>query len=156
RKISSLAIADKELGPKFEAYDVPLLLIQDERMSEDLPFGSRGGAAIRHYFPLDGEYVARIVASFSGRDALDVRLDGVRIASLKPTGGGGGNSSMAPVQEIRFAAKAGLRVMGLSFVEKPAQVEGVAPSHVGGYGRPNAGVNRVEIGGPYNTTGTAE
>src|SRR3970282_1929334 len=24
------------------------------------PFGSRGGIAIRHYFPLDGEYVMRI------------------------------------------------------------------------------------------------
>ena len=25
-------------------------------MSDDLPAGSRGGIAIRHYFPLDGEY----------------------------------------------------------------------------------------------------
>ena len=29
-------------------------------MSEELPFGSRGGTAIAHHFPLDGEYVIAI------------------------------------------------------------------------------------------------
>ena len=35
---------------------MPLLLVQDDRMSDDLPFGSRGGLAFRHQFPVDGEY----------------------------------------------------------------------------------------------------
>ena len=39
-----------------ETYEVPHELNQDSRMSEDLPFGSRGGTAIRHDFPADGEY----------------------------------------------------------------------------------------------------
>ena len=30
--------------------------MQNDRMSEDLPFGSRAGVAVRHHFPLDGEY----------------------------------------------------------------------------------------------------
>jgi hypothetical protein len=156
RKISLLVIADPNMIPVFETYDVPRYLVQDERMSEDLPFGSRGGAAVHHYFPLDGEYVARVVASFSGRDSLEVRLDGVRVAGLKPMVGGGGNTSLAPVQEIRFAAKAGMHIVGLSFVDKTTTVEGVGPARVGGYGRTNAGVNRVEIGGPYNAIGNAE
>ena len=29
-------------------------------MSEDLPFGSRGGTGVRHYFPLDGEYLIKV------------------------------------------------------------------------------------------------
>ena len=34
-------------------------VLQEDRSSEDLPFGSRGGLAVRHTFPLDGEYVIR-------------------------------------------------------------------------------------------------
>ena len=41
-------------------YSVPQLEDQDDRTSEDLPFGSRGGLAVRHYFPLDGEYEFKI------------------------------------------------------------------------------------------------
>ena len=41
-------------------YTVPRDLAQDERVSDDLPFGSRGGIAIRHYFPVDGEYLIKI------------------------------------------------------------------------------------------------
>ena len=29
-------------------------------MSEALPYGTRGGTAIRHYFPLDGDYVVKV------------------------------------------------------------------------------------------------
>ena len=65
-------------------------------MSEDLPFGSRGGIAIPHYFPVDGEYLikVRLKRSYDGSrilglaDAhqLDVRLDNTRI-KLFPVGG---------------------------------------------------------------------
>ena len=77
--------------PNLETYDVPYLLTQDDRMSEDLPFGSRGGIAIRHNFPLDGEYVIKIrlqragiehdrqIIGLSEPHQLDVRLDGARI-----------------------------------------------------------------------------
>jgi hypothetical protein len=30
-------------------------LRQEDRVSEDLPFGSRGGLAIRYYFPVDAD-----------------------------------------------------------------------------------------------------
>jgi len=54
-RISRLAVGDLSVGPGFAAttYDTPRLLYQDDRMSDDLPFGSRGGLAVRHYFPLD-------------------------------------------------------------------------------------------------------
>ena len=60
RKISRLAIGDSSALPSFETYNVPRYLLQDDHMGDDLPFGTRGGTAIRHYFPLDGEYVIRI------------------------------------------------------------------------------------------------
>ena len=63
RKISRLAVGDLGVVPVFETYDVPKLLNQDERTGEDLPFGSRGGLAVRHHFPVDGEYSVKIVLS---------------------------------------------------------------------------------------------
>ena len=36
---------------------------QDDRQSEDLPLGSRGGISVRYHFPVDGEYRSRSVCS---------------------------------------------------------------------------------------------
>lgn len=43
RKISRPAVGDTHTIPLFETYTVPSSLAQEPRMSEDLPFGSRGG-----------------------------------------------------------------------------------------------------------------
>src|SRR5438067_123245 len=59
-KVSRLAVGDPTTRPAFDTYQVPQLLAQESRVSEDLPFGSRGGTAVRHYFPLDGEYVIKV------------------------------------------------------------------------------------------------
>ena len=56
RRISQLAVGDPAVAPRAQSYSVPQLEVQDVRTSEDLPFGSRGGLAVEHYFPLDGEY----------------------------------------------------------------------------------------------------
>jgi hypothetical protein len=32
-------------------FEIPLHVVQDDRQDEDLPFGSRGGIAVRHQFP---------------------------------------------------------------------------------------------------------
>ena len=88
RKIGCLAVGRSPLVPTVETYKVPILLVQDDRMSDDLPFGSRGGIAIRHHFPVDGEYDLKIrlhrnyvdyVRGLGTRHELDVRLDGVLV-----------------------------------------------------------------------------
>ena len=56
RRISQLALGDPTAASRTHTYSVPQLEAQDDRTSDDLPFGSRGGLAVRHYFPLDGEY----------------------------------------------------------------------------------------------------
>jgi hypothetical protein len=53
-KISRLAVGDAEIRPAVQTYSVPQTLLQRDRISEAQPFGTRGGAAVRHYFP-DGE-----------------------------------------------------------------------------------------------------
>ena len=97
RQVSQLAIGDAALRARFDTYSVPDREIQDEHNTDDLPFGTRGGIAVRHYFPLDGEYSIRIGLRRNfynyirgiGNTAhqLDVRLDGALIATFIAGGG---------------------------------------------------------------------
>ena len=88
-RISRLAVGDPTISPAMESktYDVPGTLFQEDRMSEDLPFGSRGGVAVRHRFPLEGEYLVKVrlqknyvdyVRGLDEPHQLELRVDGVR------------------------------------------------------------------------------
>ena len=69
--------------PTVEFYDVARYFVQDDRVNEDLPFGTRGGLAVRHYFPLDAEYSVRVHLQRRGPgQEIDVRLDGQRIKTF--------------------------------------------------------------------------
>jgi hypothetical protein len=59
--ISRLAVADPSVNPVADVFKIPTALVQDEQTSDDLPFGSHGGASIRYHFPLDGEYQIRVL-----------------------------------------------------------------------------------------------
>ena len=59
RKISRLAVGDPTLKPYEEIYSTKSLpgeSTRNEQRSDDLPFGSRGGMSVEHYFPVDAEY----------------------------------------------------------------------------------------------------
>src|SRR5262245_22642248 len=79
RKVSRLAVGDPRIRPAAEIYEVSRYLIQDDRISEELPFGSRGGIAVRHYFPLDGDYVIKVHLqrrrAQEAQQQLEVRVD---------------------------------------------------------------------------------
>ena len=137
RRISRLAVGDPTIESDAVRAPQSALLAQDDRMSEDLPFGSRGGAAVRRHFPLDGEYVVRIALRYRGRggpEEIDVRVDGVRVALLRvgqwPEGADlGGARVVEPGRNptVRFSARAGLRVVSASFTRRTAVTEGMAP-----------------------------
>lgn len=60
-KISRLAIGNSEaVRPSIQVYEASEFAFQEQRMSEDMPFGTHGGIAIRHVFPLDGEYAFKM------------------------------------------------------------------------------------------------
>ena len=97
KKISRLALGDpRSRGDR--TYKFPLVVSQTDRMSEDLPFGSRGGASVRHHFPLAGEYdinvrlqrnsaaVGSDIRGLDGDEQIDVWLDGARVKSFTFTG----------------------------------------------------------------------
>ena len=88
QRISQRVVGDLSLRPVAHTYPVHGGLPQDGAVSIDLPFGSRGGVAIEHNFPVDGEYIVRIslraqeygyVRGLGQAHQLDVRLDGARL-----------------------------------------------------------------------------
>ena len=167
RRIARLAVGDPTIEADAVRYPLSSLLVQDDRMSEDMPFGSRGGAAVRHHFPLDGEYLVRIALQGSGRgepQEIDVRVDGVRRALLRvgnwPEGADLGAARMVAPGEpllVRFPARAGTHVVSASFTKRTAVTEGMAPSRLPiwtfstgrGYVQRMA-LESVEIEGPFS------
>ena len=99
RKVSRLAVGDPTINPTVETYTIPAGLVQDDRVSEDLPFGTQGGISIEHSFPVDAEYSIKIllqrqvylyILGMGEAHELDVRIDGVRVKRFSVGGEGKG------------------------------------------------------------------
>src|SRR5262245_6014137 len=90
QKISRLAVGDPGMPVMVNIYTLDPEHPQDERVDE-LPFGTRGGIAIRSDFPVDGTYVITVEPAGAGREPhqLEITLDGERV-KLETLGGGGG------------------------------------------------------------------
>jgi len=94
-RVARLAVGPATMQPASEQYNVPAEYRQTAQMSEDLPFGSRGGTAINHFFPQDGDYTIKInlerniegyIRGLREEHTIDVRLDHKRIGSMKVGG----------------------------------------------------------------------
>ena len=163
RRISRLAIGDAAQRPGVETYRVPKALVQDDRMSEELPFGTRGGLAVRHLFPLDGEYEFAIHLTRrparTSREQLDIRLDSERLALVPLGDPGAGRPEVAdrPVA-VRVRVKAGSRVVGVAFTAITSAPEGLTPAYlpVGSISFGQTGVRSIEIAGPYDVEGVGD
>src|SRR5262249_52315363 len=129
-KISRLAIGDPSAPVMVNIYKTSDEYPQNSRV-EELPFGTRGGVAIRSDFPLDGEYTVKIELAGRSREAeqLEITIDGERaqLANLPaaPAGGrgfrGGGGAGFGPPPkplEFKIPVKAGPRLIGVSFIER--------------------------------------
>ncbi len=126
-KISRRAVGDPTLRPGTTLYKTSPLLLQEGRMSEDLPFGSRGGLAVRHHFPLDGDYLFRISlerplnqpVAGSGHQ-LEFRLDHglVRLFDFDRSGNrrAGSGAGVGGLLDVRIPVKAGTRLVSASFI----------------------------------------
>jgi Protein of unknown function (DUF1592)/Protein of unknown function (DUF1588)/Protein of unknown function (DUF1585)/Protein of unknown function (DUF1587)/Protein of unknown function (DUF1595)/Planctomycete cytochrome C len=122
-KISRLALGH-ETGPSRKVYHVREDYSQEEHV-DGLPFGTRGGMLVRHYFPADGEYtitwdpVRTTVGSLYGGDSedeqLELTLDGQRVKLFK-IGSDVPLTSLHDKNEVRVSVKAGLRTVGAAFL----------------------------------------
>ena len=165
RRVSRLAIGDLTLKPVEEIYDAkrdPLKGSRNERLTDDLPFDSRAGISVQHYFPVDAEYEFE-----------------VRFLGLTPTG----DEAETYPYRIRVPVKAGLHSVGVTSPRENHKVESEVPVRAGGAGAGGRGgavplipypvdirlngqrvkrldfptgtpeVSRLIIGGPYSPTG---
>jgi mono/diheme cytochrome c family protein len=159
RKVSRLAVGDPAIKPSEERFQLRRMG-RSERVSDDLPFYSRGGLSFQYYFALDGEYLIRVKTPAN----VDI-------------------GAPAKFYETRLPVKAGLRTVGVTFPREGAKVEPALPGLRRG-GPPGmamapaqmipldlrldgARIKRFEvpdttpievvtIGGPFNATGRGE
>ena len=101
RMVSRLAVGNANIKPSVEDLSAHREgpgggRERNERASDDLPFDSRGGFALRYYFPVDGEYVIRV-----------------------KLGQGGGDRRL----EVRQPVAAGLRTIGVTFLRDSTKAE---------------------------------
>ena len=192
RMISRLAVGDTSRKPMVDVFKVERDMVQDERMSDELPFGSRGGTAVTYQFPVDGEYLFKIelkrqlydyIIGMGEPHQLDLRLDGVLVKRF--TVGGEGKGMTTPENfagntpgdpewetymltadrglEVRAPVKAGPHSVGVSFVRRLWEAEGILQPPQTGFGRTTnelyfgyPALKTVSIGGPFNVTGPGE
>ena len=174
--ISRMAVGSPDNRPDGRLYTLGFEQ-QDERMHEDMPFGTHGGLSARHVFPLDGEYrfsvrMERGLGDTSGRvrgiteDAHDIELR-IDHAVVKTWTVGGAFPGALPgltiadddVESLRGHEYLMTADHGMDLripVEAGQRLVSVAftdsnPSPVSGvYGRP--GIYSLFIAGPYAGT----
>lgn len=80
QKLSSVAVGDPSLPPLVDTYRMSDQFNQ-EFQAEGAPFGTRGGAVIRTYLPLDGEYRIHVELADAPREShqLEISVDDERV-----------------------------------------------------------------------------
>ena len=180
RKISQLAVGDRETAPGFSAYSIRPDAPQDGHI-DGLPLGTRGGALIQHYFPLDGQYVfkTKLLVNSSGKvRGLDfpheflITIDGVKV--LQTTIGGQDDEALAyksPPEseasiesrmEIKLPVKAGPHALGVTFrMKTSAQSDGLLQPYQRSQFDPQEQrgvpiVESISVGGPFEASGPGD
>ena len=174
-KIARVAVGDPSVSPAIERYTAvkgnsneQTWLWQTDRLGEDFPLGSRGGIAVRHYFPVDGEYDLRIRLARTYADVirglqtpsnLEIRVDGARAGRFTI----GGPAFAAESQDadeplhVRVPLKAGLRQVVATIVKaEGVKAEGLGPDRIPIWNRDSdvptfpLFISSLLIAGPYN------
>src|SRR5262245_12741735 len=172
--VSRLALGDPTLNPVVDTFKVPTAMVQDDRAGERQPFGSRGGTTVRYQFPLDGDYMIKVVLKrqlylyligMGEPHQIDLRLDGRLLKRF--TIGAEGKGMTAPESfagntqgdhgwevymhtadeglEVRVPVKAGTRDVTVSFVRQYWEPEGVLQPPQRGFARTT---NELYFGDP--------
>jgi hypothetical protein len=176
RSVAVQAVGKPKPGPGSQAYFLPADGEGKQSAHVDgLPLGTRGGFAVEHFFPADGDYEINIKDLFPGdiyfigsehANPLVVTVDGVKV--YETTIGGGKDleaidHDQSPaidamnkrLKNIRFKAKAGPRQVAVTFLartfaESDARLTPLAP---GGGMDHLIRITGFEVRGPFNPTG---
>jgi len=162
-KISRLAIGDTKAPVMVNRYRLHPEQWQGARV-DDLPWGTRGGLAVKSHFPADGEYVVKVQLSAPPTEPhqLEISVDGERLQLATLGGNAVGRRSGARqpqprtgeadpdrALEFRIPIKAGPRLVGVTFIERDeVRDESTLRPRMRGRGTEPA-LSLVTISGPY-------
>jgi hypothetical protein len=171
-KISKLAVGDPTIPMSYQSYSISHGLNQADRMSENMPLGSRGGTLVRHHFPVDGEYEISVGLARGKADeflgmakerVVDLRLDDQRLGiyTIKAERGQGavfgtGHDPDANMK-LRLPVKAGPHTLLAAFLKDTVVSEDILPQRGrGGNGNDKdyfEGIGNITVVGPFNVQG---
>jgi mono/diheme cytochrome c family protein len=182
-RVAAMAVGDTKVAPRGTEYRPRLDLSQNDWI-DGLPYGTRGGLVVDHYFPTDAEYeirpelwratgsTVRGVEGFKTPFELQILVDGALVHSAEFGGADDDalsnrdiGSAVTQVGErlpVRLPIKAGLHRIGVTFVAKSFALEqkildprkADLPIGNDAYGWPI--ITRVLVAGPYQSTGPGD
>ena len=181
RKISRLGVGSPVRSPAGETILIPPDLTQEEHFDE-LPFGTRGGAAVPFTFAQDGEYEIRLeltrdrnehIEGLGEPTDIELMLDGERVHMFTVTPAnvitGIRNANSIPSDDqvdkhlhIRVPVKAGPHTLGVAFPKKPSLLLETErqpyQAHFNMYRHPRItpALYSINVVGPYNATGVGD
>jgi mono/diheme cytochrome c family protein len=182
-KISRIAVGDPTLRTAVKIYAANREMVQNDRMSEELPFGTRGGLAVRHYFPVDGEYLIKLRMMRTANDSIigvnrpntiELRVDRKQLRTFSVGGDGPINpwavvsnpslyeQTADDVLEVRLSLKAGVHAIGSAFLtgagvpEEPMEPRLSTSTYAWAMHREGeASLSTIEVRGPLRSEGAA-
>jgi Protein of unknown function (DUF1587)/Protein of unknown function (DUF1595) len=169
-KISRLAVGDTTMPVSYQTYPVSHGLNQGDRMTQDMPLGSRGGTSVRHHFPVDGEYEISVSLARGKADeflgmgkerTLDLQLDDQRLGLFtiaaekgQQTVFGTGHDPDANLK-VRLPVKAGPHSLVATFLKDTVVSEDILPQRRRDGNDKDffEGVGAISVVGPFNVQG---
>jgi hypothetical protein len=166
-KISRLAVGAPMNKPNGDTFRLKPDRTQEEHV-EGLPFGTRGGALIRHTFPRDGEYEVQIrltrdrneeVEGLREVNELEVLVDRAMAAqfTVAPPQGDRNFDKVDAHLKVRLSVKAGAHEVGVTFLKNPSSlVETKREPYQARYNmhrhpRLTPAIYQISITGPYES-----
>lgn len=177
RKVSELAAGTRDSSPVIEIY--PATDTQAVWQGEGMPFGTRGGIRVEHYFSQDGEYQLR---AFLEKQRL-TPTEGVRFfrttvklkagthtvivtfpeelaeheGPVSDVSGPGGAALGGPLDLLGTAIRPTIEFRVDGHRVKLFEIAGMTSGEAAFDGQPGPpALGRIEIAGPYNASGVSE
>ena len=180
QKVSRLAVGSHLPAPGSRVVIVPADRTQEDHVT-GLPFGTRGGTAVEHTFPADGEYEIQVrlqrnrnenVEGLTEPHEVEITLDGERLSVftmepsrnfvLQANSTYYADAGIDNHLNVRASATAGPHVVGATFIKKnSALIETTrqpydAHFNMDRHPRQQPAVRSVSIVGPFEPTGVGE
>ncbi len=172
QKISRLAVGGAVRSPGGDTVTLPPDLTQEQHFDE-LPFGTRGGTAVRYTFPLDAEYDIQLrltrdrnehVEGLTGTHQVELTIDGerVQIFTAKPPPPGNDHGGVDKDFHLRLAVKAGSHELAATFLKKPSVLLETerqpyqAHFNMDRHPRVQPALYSISVTGPFNASGPGD